>query len=86
MSKIKITKTTISKILDRKVSGWNDKRMNFNRIKLTQRLSDSERLYLENDLRCRFPEYNVNVIDVRWNYYRIATKVVTAIYIEPNHA
>ena len=45
-----ITKKVVSKILGRRIEGWNDKRSNTNRIKLTEKLTFDEMSLLEDNL------------------------------------
>ena len=66
MKEVKPTKRDVSKLLGRKVKGWNDKRKKHNRIKLTERLTLSEVQKLHDDLVFKFPDYQFLVSDVRW--------------------
>lgn len=75
----KPTKRDISKILSRRVSGWNDKRLDYNRIKLCERLKQWEITLLEDQLKEQFPNYSFCVGNVRWVYQGCMTQVVTAI-------
>lgn len=75
----KITKRVISKILGRRVEGWNDKTMYTNRIKLTEKLTYSEMFMLEDHLNHMFPEYKFAIGNICWRpqqrYRRIATAI-----------
>jgi hypothetical protein len=75
----KITKRVISKILGRRVEGWNDKTMYTNRIKLTEVLTYREMSMLESELTFMFPEYRFAIGNICWRpqqrYRRIATAI-----------
>jgi hypothetical protein len=75
----KPTKRDISKILSRRITGWNDKRLTYNRIKLTTRLSYDEMSDLEANLTSMFPDYTFCIGNVRWEEQKSAPRVVTAI-------
>lgn len=75
-----ITKRVISKILGRRIDGWNDKRKSHNRIKLTERLSYNEMSKLESDLTYMYPEFRFAFGDVRWkSTWPGPARIVTAI-------
>lgn len=75
----KITKRVISKILGRRVEGWNDKNESTNRIKLTERLTYREMSQLESELTYSYPEYRFAIGNICWRaqgqYKRIATAI-----------
>ena len=71
MKEIKPTIRVVSKILGYRVSGWNDKRKSYNRIKLDKRLSYNEMSVLESELVFRFPQYEFAIGDVRWESYQL---------------
>lgn len=74
-----ITKRVISKILGRRVEGWNDKSKMTNRIKLTEVLSYREMSMLESELTYMFPEYRFAIGNICWRpqmgYRRMATAI-----------
>lgn len=74
-----ITLKTICDILGYRVEGWNDKKTNHNRIKLTEKISYSDMERLENELVSRFPEYMFAVGNVRWVGQMLYPSIATAI-------
>lgn len=77
--KNKPTKRDISKILNRPINGWNDKRKSHNRIKITEQLTFNEMRNLENELIFMFPDYRFVVGDVLWQSYPNCKRATTAI-------
>lgn len=73
----KITKRVISKILGRRVEGWNDKNEDTNRIKLTDTLTYREMSLLESELTYMFPEYRFAIGNICWRGR--SNSIVTAI-------
>jgi hypothetical protein len=73
----KITKRVISKILGRRVEGWNDKNEDTNRIKLTDTLTYREMSLLESELTYMFPEYRFAIGNICWRGR--CNNIVTAI-------
>jgi hypothetical protein len=61
-----ITKRVISKILGRRVEGWNDKSKMTNRIKLTEVLTYREMSMLDSELTFMFPEYRFAIGNICW--------------------
>lgn len=53
----------INKLLSRKIWGWNDKRKNHNRIKLTTKLNVGEMSMLKRELKMMFPTFSFTVED-----------------------
>ena len=66
MKEIKPTIRHISKILKKQVGGWNDKRANYNRIKLTVPLSLLEQSELLCGLKELFPTYQFACGNIHW--------------------
>jgi hypothetical protein len=79
MKEKKPTKRDISKILMRRVEGYNDKRKGHNRIKLTEQLTYREMSTLESELSHCFPEYRFAIGDIRWCIPSQPVQIVTAI-------
>ena len=79
MTDKKPTKRDISKILGRRVSGWNDKRVDHNRIKLTEQLTFKEMNKLEIELITMFPNFSFVIGDVLWRPERGNKLAVTAV-------
>lgn len=80
MKEVKPTRRDVSKILGRRVDGWNDKRRFYNRIKLTERLAYDEMQELETALDRQFPGYRFAIGNVIWYGERSLGPVsVTAI-------
>ena len=80
MKEVKPTRRDVSKILGRRVDGWNDKRRFYNRIKLTERLAYDEMQELETQLDRQFPGYRFAIGNVIWYGERSLGPVsVTAI-------
>lgn len=75
----KITKRVISKILGRRVEGWNDKSKMTNRIKLTEVLTYSEMSLLEAGLTSMFPGYRFAIGNICWRPNFGGRRVATAI-------
>lgn len=75
----KITKRVISKILGRRVEGWNDKRSNTSRIKLTEVLTYREMSRLEAELTFMFPEYRFAIGNICWRPQLRGRVMTTAI-------
>lgn len=74
-----ITKRVISKILGRRVEGWNDKSSMTNRIKLTEVLTYREMSMLESELTFMFPEYRFAIGNICWRPQMRGRIVTTAI-------
>lgn len=74
-----ITKRAVSKILGRRVEGWNDKRSNTNRIKLTEVLSYKEMSILESELTFMFPGYKFAIGNICWRPQMGGRRMSTAI-------
>jgi hypothetical protein len=75
-----ITKRHISKILGRRIGGWNDKSARTNRIKLTEVLTYREMSMLESELTFMFPEYRFAIGNICWRPqmgYRVVTTAIT---------
>ena len=66
MKEIKPTIKHISQILKKQVGGWNDKRVNYNRIKLMSPLSLQEQSDLLCGLKELFPTYQFECDNVPW--------------------
>lgn len=75
----KITKRVISKILGRRVEGWNDKSKLTNRIKLTEVLTYREMSRLEAELTFMFPEYRFAIGNICWRPQQRGRVMTTAI-------
>lgn len=75
------TRRDINNILGRKIWGWNDKRLNHNRIKLTVRLTDAEQALLGTQLRLMFPSFQFIIEDFQWNSYNWRGGLVTVVRI-----
>lgn len=75
----KITKRVISKILGRRIEGWNDKNKNTNRIKLIEQLTYREMSLLESELTYLFPEYRFAIGNICWRSVDRCNDIVTAI-------
>lgn len=75
----KITKRVISKILGRRVEGWNDKSKLTNRIKLTEVLTYREMSRLESELTFMFPEYRFAIGNICWRPQLRGRVMTTAI-------
>ena len=78
-NRTKITKHVISKILGRKVEGWNDKSKLTNRIKLTEVLTYREMSKLESELTFMFPEYRFAIGNICWRPQQRGRVIVTAV-------
>jgi len=74
-----ITKRVISKILGRRVEGWNDKSKMTNRIKLTEVLTYREMSMLESELTFMFPEYRFVIGNICWRSQQRCCRTATAI-------
>ena len=74
-----ITKRVISKILSRRVEGWNDKSKMTNRIKLTEVLTYREMSLLEAELTFMFPEYRFAIGNICWRPNFGGRRMATAI-------
>jgi len=74
-----ITKRVISKILGRRVEGWNDKSKLTNRIKLTEVLTYREMSMLESELTFMFPEYRFAIGNICWRPQQRGRVMTTAI-------
>ena len=74
-----ITKRTISKILGRRVEGWNDKSKMTNRIKLTEVLTYKEMSKLESELTFMYPEYRFAIGNICWRPQQRYRVIATAI-------
>lgn len=79
MKEKKPTKRDISKILKRRVAGWNDKRLNYNRIKLTERLSHNEMQLLEEELSDMHKGYAFCCGNTLWNSMLYSSAVVSFV-------
>jgi hypothetical protein len=79
MTDKKPTKRDISKILGRRVGGWNDKRKDHNRIKLTEQLTFNEMNKLDIELITMFPNFSFAIGDVLWKVTPRSKHIVTAI-------
>lgn len=67
MKEHKPTIRDVSKILGKQVSGWNDKRSDYSRIKLTCKLDFADQYTLLCGLRDKFANYKFTVGNIRWN-------------------
>ena len=74
-----ITKKVVSKILGRRIEGWNDKRSNTNRIKLTEKLTFDEMSLLEDNLLKMFPGYRFAIGNICWRPQMGRRRMTTAI-------
>jgi hypothetical protein len=80
MKERKPTIKDVKEILRKQVSGWNDKRSDHSRIKLTEQLSYAEQRKLHSELRRRFDAYRFTVGNIRWKSgYFAAPQIVGAI-------
>jgi hypothetical protein len=78
-TRTKITKRVVSKILRRKVEGWNDKTERANRIKLKEQLSYNQMQLLDDSLKGMFPEYKFAIGNICWRPQLGGCVLVTAI-------
>lgn len=74
-----ITKSVVSKILGRRVGGWNDKRSNTNRLKLSEVLTYKEMSVLEAELTFMFPGYRFAIGNICWRPQLRGRVMTTAI-------
>lgn len=74
-----ITKRAVSKILGRRVGGWNDKRSNTNRLKLSEVLTYKEMSVLEAELTFMFPGYRFAIGNICWRPQMRGRVMTTAI-------
>ena len=66
MKEHKPTIRDVKNILGKQVSGWNDKRSDYSRIKLTRSLGIAEQYTLLSGLRDKFANYKFTVSNIRW--------------------
>jgi|688.fasta_scaffold326238_4 hypothetical protein len=80
MKEHKPTIKDVKDILRKQVSGWNDKRKSYSRIKLTEQLSNADQRKLLSELRRRFDAYKFTVGNIRWqSCYSRSDYIVGAI-------